>query len=196
MRKTFSGRRALLFLCMTFPISSILTAPIVYADEAEYDNARKVFEQYKKLDLAGDAKLIDLYAADAKIESDVERKDTPLQKEHYDRAKYSALITKTFADPVLAKLSAATVYDSPTIKNAGVEKDALKVEFHAYQGDTAMKVHWLLRKKADGQWLIEKEHAITYRKSLGRQGGDENEDTDKRDIDKRDNDKKDKIKKD
>jgi hypothetical protein len=140
------------------------------AEEAEFDSARQVFESYKKLDLASDPKLIDLYAPDAKIESDVERKDTPTQKEKYDREKYCALISKTFANPGLAKISATTVYDTPSISRELLDKDAVKVEFRAYQGDTAMKVNWILHKSESGQWLIAKEHAVTYRKSVGQAG--------------------------
>jgi hypothetical protein len=136
-------------------------------EEADFASARSVFEQYKKLDQASDPKLVDLYAPEAKIESDVERKDTPTQKEKYDREKYCALITKTFADANLAKISAATVYDTPTMSREEWDKKAMKVDFHAYQGDTAMKVNWILHKTSSGQWLIVKEHAVTYRKSIG-----------------------------
>jgi len=137
------------------------------AKEADITAARTIFDEYKKRDLAGDASLVDLYATDARIESDIERKDTPTQKEHYDRAKYCAQITKTFADPALAKLSASTVYEAPNISRELLDKDMIKVEFLASHGDTAMKVHWLLRKEQDGKWLIAREHTVTYRKSLG-----------------------------
>jgi len=137
------------------------------SEEADLVNARNVFEEYKKLDQANDPKLVDLYAAEAKIESDIERKNAPTQKEKYDREKFCALITKTFADPTLAKTSATTVYDSPSVSREVLDKEAIKVEFRAYQGDTAMKVSWLLHKMPTGQWLIVKEHAATYRKSHG-----------------------------
>jgi hypothetical protein len=135
--------------------------------EKAYAAALKVFEAYKLLDQSCDPKLVDLYAPEAEIESDVERKDTPTLKEKYDRAKYCALITKTFADPTMAKRSAATVYDTPTVRKESLSRETIKVEFHAYQGDTAMQVNWLLRKQSDDRWLIVKEHALTYRKSVG-----------------------------
>ena len=135
--------------------------------EADYESARQLFEEYKKRDQASDPKLVDLYAADATIESDVEREDAPTQKEKYDRAKFCALITKTFADPALSKKSAGTAYESPTMSRELLDKEAMKVEFSASQGDTAMKVNWVLHKSPEGQWQIRKEHTVTYRKSHG-----------------------------
>jgi len=130
--------------------------------------AEKLYEQYQKLDKACDPALADLYAPEAQIESEVERKDTPTQKEKYNREKFCALITKTFADPNLSKISATTEYDQALLKKKRRGKDTVEVEFHACQGDTAMNVKWLVRKMPSGKWQIVKENALTYRKSMGR----------------------------
>jgi ketosteroid isomerase-like protein len=129
--------------------------------------ARDLFERYQKLDKACDIKLTDFYAPDAEIESEVERKDQPKLKEKYDREKFCALIKKSFADPAMAKMSAETEYESPSIKREGLGKKAIEVEFRATHGDTAMKVTWLLHKMPTGEWLIAREKALTYRKSIG-----------------------------
>jgi hypothetical protein len=129
--------------------------------------AEKLYEQYQKLDKACDPALVDLYAPEAQIESEIERKDTPTLKEKYNREKFCSLITKTFADPVMSKISASTEYDAALLKKTRRGKDTVEVEFHACQGDTAMNVKWLVRKMPSGNWQIVKENSLTYRKSVG-----------------------------
>jgi hypothetical protein len=157
----------MLILSTGLGLASLAQTAATPAEEEDFAAARHLFDEYKRLDQASDSRLVDFYAPEAKIESDVERKDAPTQKENYDREKFCKLITKTFADPNLAKANAATSLDTPTMSRERFDKKAVKVEFHAYQGDTAMKVNWILHKTSSGQWLIVKEHAVTYRKSLG-----------------------------
>ncbi|MBS1988906.1 MAG: hypothetical protein JSS86_15325 [Cyanobacteria bacterium SZAS LIN-2] len=167
-------RRALSFAAACAAIvGGAATNSAARAAESEKDKelaaARDFFEQYKKLDQACDPKLTDLYAEDATIESDVERKGAPVQKAKYDRSKFCAQISKTFADPAMAKISKSTEYDGVEVKRELLDKNAINVVFHAHQGDTGMKVHWVLhRSKANpDQWQIHKEHSVTYRKSHG-----------------------------
>jgi len=134
--------------------------------KAEIKGATELFDKYKKLDNDCDPKLIELYEEDATIDSDVERKGAPLQCEKYDRKKFGQLIEKTFSDPALKEMSKKTTYDKPEFSHETGKE--LCVDFHAYNGDSAIKVHWKLRKTAAGDWHIFKEHTVTFRKSHGR----------------------------
>ena len=157
-----------LFASQTFAVEKNIAVETQTKSDikAEIKGATELFDKYKKLDQACDPKLIDLYEDDATIDSDVERKGAPLQCEKYDRKKFADLIAKTFADPALKEISQKTTYDTPEFSHETGKE--LCVDFHAYNGDSAIKVHWKLRKTAAGDWHIFKEHTVTFRKSHGR----------------------------
>ena len=122
--------------------------------------ALEFLKNYEKQDKTGNAKLIDMYADDASIESDIERKDSPTFTQKYSKAAFANLINKSFANPLQAKLIAETKYS-----DAAYEDGHLK--FQATSGDSAMRIDWLLRKDADGKLKIAREHSVTFRISLG-----------------------------
>jgi len=165
--------RAKLITCLLSSVTlltvPLLTRPAFAHDKevaAEIAGAKKLFDTYKKLDNACDPKLIELYEEDATIDSDVERKGAPMHCEKYDRKKFAQQIEKTFSDPTLKEISKKTVYDKPEFSHETGKE--LCVDFHAYNGDSAIKVHWKLRRVAGGDWHIFKEHTVTFRKSHGR----------------------------
>src|SRR5208283_112364 len=75
----------LLILSTALGLASLAQTAATPAEEEDFAAARHLFDEYKRLDQASDSRLVDFYAPEAKIESDVERKDSPTQKENYDR---------------------------------------------------------------------------------------------------------------
>ncbi len=147
-------------LCATSQIGTPVCAESPSSTQITSAAALEFLKNYEKQDKAGSAKLIDLYADDASIESDIERKNSPTFTQKYTKDEFSNLISKSFADPLQAKLIAETKYS-----DAAFEEGHLK--FRAISGDSAMVVDWLLRKDANGKLKIAREHSVTYRLSLG-----------------------------
>lgn len=152
--------------------SALLIALFIFTSEAsaaeskteEFADARQVFELYKKLDLAGDAKLISLYSPAATIEAGVERERGDIRWQKLDRDGLAREMVASFKDEHLNSLKSEESYGKPKFKRMVFEgKPAIEVVFHGTSGQAGIKVTWILQAD-QGQWLIVSEKSVTYSK--------------------------------
>ncbi len=131
----------------------------------EFAEARQVFEQYKKLDLAGDAKLIELYAPAANIEAGVERERGDVRWQKLDRDGLAKEIAAAFKDEHLSALKNEESFGHPKFKKTELAgAPAVEVIFHGSSGHAGVKVTWFLQQDKTGRWLIVSEKSVTYNK--------------------------------
>jgi hypothetical protein len=119
------------------------------------------FKHYVELDKTCDPKLVDLYSDDARISSGFNLHTNEPRYLRYSKREFSAMIAKTFADPIAAKISKDTEYGTPTV---ALNDNVLHVRFRAFQAQIGMLMDWSLRKETDGQWRIYKEFASIFRR--------------------------------
>ncbi len=131
----------------------------------EFAEARQVFEQYKKLDLASDVKLIELYAPAATIEAGVERERGDIRWQKLDRDGLAKEIAAAFKDEHLGALKNEESFGHPKFKKTELAgKPAVEVTFHGSSGHAGVKMTWFLQQDKSGSWLIVNEKSVTYNK--------------------------------
>ena len=145
---------------------NIAPAKLNSAEIQDFNEAGIFFREYVKLDKACDPKLLDLYDRQAHIKSVIVQQNGTKIEKTYDKEAFAALIKKTFADPVQAKLSAETNYREPRFAtHVPSEGKWVVVTFAAIQGHSLMNVDWYLKKEEDGPWKIFSELAAISRYS-------------------------------
>lgn len=133
--------------------------------KSEFDGAEKLFESYKKLDLAGDPGLIELYGPEAQIEAGVERERGDVRVQKMNRETFAKEIAAAFKDEHLSALKSAESYSKPHFKKSEFGgKPAVEAVFHGSAGHAGIKVTWLLQPDATGRMLIVNERSVTYNK--------------------------------
>lgn len=111
---------------------------------------RQLFDKFKRLDLANDPRIIDMYASDAQIN---------MFGVPYSRAGYAAFIAGSYK--MAPNLNALTRYDEPVFSEETA--NSARVTFTARASGAAIDLEWKLRKNADGTWQIASEKPVLHR---------------------------------
>lgn len=133
----------------------------------DFADAQRLFDQYKKYDLSGDMKLVELYAPDATIELGVEREHGDVRWQKLNRDGFTKEVATSFKDEHLNSLKNEETFAVPSFKEAKHPvngKPAIEVVFHGSSGHASIKVTWHLQAGADGRMLISSERSVTYSK--------------------------------
>ncbi len=169
----FTAFSCLLLACIAG--GAVTAVPVLGADAVEkvvketraeeFAEARQVFERYKRLDLTGDAKLIELYSPAATIEAGVERERGDIRWQKLDRDGMAKEIVAAFNDEHLSALKNEESFGHPKFKKTErAGKPAVEVIFHGSSGHAGIKVTWFVQQDSDGRWLIVSEKSVTYNK--------------------------------
>lgn len=113
---------------------------------ASVTSPRQLFDTFKRLDLANDPRIIDLYADDANINV----LGTP-----YSRPAYAAFIAGSYK--LAPNVNAMTQYSEPVFDNE--TGDSAHVTFTCTAAGATVDMDWTLRRNAKGVWQIATERS-------------------------------------